>query len=410
MDAPICYEWVEDNLWQFFTTNAVSFLIVGANYFLRIILIAVIKLVKYKTISEETRAIMNGVFITQFFNTAMLLLLVNANLQESGLPFGSMLSGQYPDFTGSWYKDIGVSLVKTMTMNSVFPAIEWGIFWSMATAKRFWDKKKFSFDPKITRKTAVEQYVDLYSGPAYMMHFKYSTIMNNVFVALMFGPGVPLLYPVCIFSLFILYVVERLSLAFYYKQPPMFDEKMSASTYKTMRWAIALNLFFAYWMYSNKQMFSNEVHPLRKAFDVPLTGHVIFKNFEVDQAFPSFLFGFIFLAIFCTRWVRPLVAKFIPSWFPEDPLVKENLGNYFDSLEEKDLEWWTTEEEYIRDELGYKMVNDETLEGLKAGTPGKRVIQNVHCYDILANPEYENQFCYIPVADRDNDQEREQSD
>ena len=44
----------------------------------------------------------------QFLNTAVLLLLVNASLKQSGLNVG--LKGQYIDFTDAWYDDIGASL------------------------------------------------------------------------------------------------------------------------------------------------------------------------------------------------------------------------------------------------------------------------------------------------------------
>lgn len=55
------------------------------------------------------------------------------------------------------------------------------------------------------------------------MHYKYSTILNISFVTLMFGFGMPILFPLAIFALFILYMTEKTMLYFSYKNPPMYD-------------------------------------------------------------------------------------------------------------------------------------------------------------------------------------------
>lgn len=44
-----------------------------------------------------------------------------------------------------------------------------------------------------------------------------------------------------------------------------------------------------------------------------------------------------------------------------------------------------------------KILLDETLDRLKKAKTAKRTIQGVHCYDILANPDYQAGFQYVPV-------------
>ena len=43
-----------------------------------------------------------------------------------------------------------------------------------------------------------------------MIHFRYSTIMNIVFVTFMFGTAIPILYPIALLSFTVLYIMERL--------------------------------------------------------------------------------------------------------------------------------------------------------------------------------------------------------
>lgn len=44
-----------------------------------------------------------------------------------------------------------------------------------------------------------------------------------------------------------------------------------------------------------------------------------------------------------------------------------------------------------------KILLDETLEKLQRARTAERTIQGVHCYDILANPDYMAAFQYVPV-------------
>jgi len=84
-----------------------------------------------------------------------------------------------------------------------------------------------------------------------MIHFKYSGVMNVTFVTLMYGLGVPILFPIAAVSYFVLYSLERLLTAYFYQLPPTFDNKLSKNSMTTLRWAAVLHLFIGYWMLSN---------------------------------------------------------------------------------------------------------------------------------------------------------------
>ena len=132
-------------------------------------------------------------------------MLVNASLSEAGLPI-SFFNGQYPDFTFEWYDDVGASLVQTMLINAFSPIIEFGVFYILGVMLR-WKDRGFSNDTSKTKKKTIQQYVNLYSGPEYLLHYKYSTIMNIIFVTMMYGTGLPLLFPIALLSLVIYYVL-----------------------------------------------------------------------------------------------------------------------------------------------------------------------------------------------------------
>lgn len=217
IQEPICDEYFGDIAWSGYLNQFVGYIIVSFNYVIRVLLIYLIGKIGHPTESQLTQSIKSAVFACQFFNTGILLILTNANREEVDLPIiGTLLNGLYPDFTAKWYNDIGVSLVKTMRFNAFFPIIEFFMWWGMKVGFRILDRS-FTCNKNRTKKSTVQQYIDLYAGPAYLMHFKYSTMLNVTFITMMYGVGIPMLYPIAFISIFVLYSVERLCIAYYYK-------------------------------------------------------------------------------------------------------------------------------------------------------------------------------------------------
>lgn len=102
-----------------------------------------------------------------------------------------------------------------MLIMAIFPYIEVAIGVSMKKVFQWLDSK--GEPTKRTKKTTLQQYVNLYSGPVYLMHFKYSSILVQVYVSFMYGMVIPMLFPIALFGIFNMYVVERLCLAYFYR-------------------------------------------------------------------------------------------------------------------------------------------------------------------------------------------------
>ena len=108
-------------------SEAVTVLITVVNSIIRMICMYLIKLIGYHTESQEVSSIMTSIFISTFFNTAILLLLMDANTQYSIL-YWIPLKGEYTDLTENWYLQLGPSLILTMCINAVYPYCELGIY------------------------------------------------------------------------------------------------------------------------------------------------------------------------------------------------------------------------------------------------------------------------------------------
>lgn len=102
----------------------------------------------------QLASITNGVFYAQFLNTGILLLLLNANLEEFQPQFITKhIKGTYHDYTPEWYADVGYKIVNTMLINSILPYINLFAAWMVPFLTRKLDNS-FSGDEYKTKATS----------------------------------------------------------------------------------------------------------------------------------------------------------------------------------------------------------------------------------------------------------------
>lgn len=277
---PICDRLASDKFKTLGANQAVTIGIVAINFILRMFIIKLIIYIGKDTESEQTRLITNGVFIVQFFNTALLLLMVNANLAEQGSFFDifSRTVGM-PDFNTQWFNDIGTTLVGAMLFNVYWPVFEFFVFFGIRSLKRALDRG-FSCNFEKTKTSNIQMYIEIYSGPVFFIHFKYSSILNITFVTMMYGLGMPVLFPIASIAILILYCMEKLMLHYSYREPPMYDESLNKNALNILTWAPLLFVSFGYWMLSSKQLLDNGTLPDLTYSDTHRTsGHLISSVF-----------------------------------------------------------------------------------------------------------------------------------
>ena len=78
----ICNDYVVQARNVYFYTTALSYLLIGINYILRTVCIMLVDWIGFATETERLSKTTTITFIVQFFNSAFLLLMVNANLSE----------------------------------------------------------------------------------------------------------------------------------------------------------------------------------------------------------------------------------------------------------------------------------------------------------------------------------------
>ena len=97
----------------------------------------------------------------------------------------------------------------------------------------------------------------VYGGGDYVIHFKYSGVLNVVYVTMMYGIGMPILFPIAALNLFNQWICERLVVAYMMKRPPALDNKLSENCIAMLKLAPIVFLANGFWMVSNLQIFKS---------------------------------------------------------------------------------------------------------------------------------------------------------
>ena len=108
----VCFKYDEMIFGSKAFSYTASFLIVMFNLVIRIVNIMIIKKIGYDKKSDVTTEVMRKVLMASFLNTGLLLLLVNANLEDAPFPLNYIpLRGEYKDMNTQWYIHTSKALV-----------------------------------------------------------------------------------------------------------------------------------------------------------------------------------------------------------------------------------------------------------------------------------------------------------
>lgn len=260
--------------------SGVSMLVVAVNFILKVMLISMVSGLRLKTMTKETDVTMVAIFAGQFVNTAILLVLNNASFIDFDEGVGplSMLFqvGTETDFSVNWYKLVGSLLIGALIVQALWPLIEIAMFGAMWWGKQYMDRD-YGSDTYKTSMPTPQAYVDLYAGPVYLIHYRYSMILLHIGCAFLYGTCMPVLYVVAFVAFIVLFINERVLVCYYYREPPSFDEEITLKAMSMIQWIPILCLPVVFWQMGNRQIFESVVIPIDRQSDVKYSEHDI-KN------------------------------------------------------------------------------------------------------------------------------------
>ncbi len=128
------------------------------------------------------------------------------------------------------------------------------------------------------------------------MSSRYSSILVTIFVTLMYGYAIPMLFPISACTFLFYYIADKLSVTYHYQKPPMYDDNLHEAALNLMKYAPLFSMFFGYWCMGNVQIFGTFIIELSYS-NIPITtGHHITPT--VGPELPLLIVGlFIVLVI-----------------------------------------------------------------------------------------------------------------
>lgn len=194
----------------------------------------------------------------------------------------------------------------------------------------------------------------MYSGPSYIVHFKYSAIFNVTFVTMMYGLGLPILFPIAVLNYVIFYLLERWHMAYTYQLPPSLDDKLTNNAIQVLKFAPFILLCNGYWMLSNLQIFGGKLHLKETSSDHALSGHNFNSMFSVNQATPVLFLAFAMgLILFFQTFFEDALKRWGFAFSAGEIEVDENLPNFFKAVKLSEADWIVMENDYYN--KTYKM-------------------------------------------------------
>lgn len=91
----------------------------------------------------------------------------------------------------------------------------------------------------------------MYAGPEFLIYSQNAFALVLIFTTFLYGVLMPILFFVCMIGLINMYIVDNIALTYFYRKPPMYDDKLNERVYSILLWAPALTFTFGYWALTN---------------------------------------------------------------------------------------------------------------------------------------------------------------
>ena len=234
---------------------SISIAIALTNYILKEFIIAVTDFEAHHTRTDKEASTTSKIWIVQFFATAIILTVINANWSNVVTlpPTFPILQGTYPDFTARWYSQIGATIVTTVFINVIMPAIDL-LDWCTAGCSRCCDRG-CSFDKRKTKRFLQSDYERVYTGLPQLFTVRYAMIIATWFMIMLYSLAMPFLYFAGIFIYTSLYWVDKTLFVKFYKSPPRYDTAITRRVFFLLEFGIILHFMMGIYMVSNPDAF-----------------------------------------------------------------------------------------------------------------------------------------------------------
>ena len=151
-------------------------------------------------------------------------------------------------------------------------------FYILKILKRFSDSKYSNgLTTQLNNKAKYEQ---LYLGPEFPFEERYSKILVNLAICLLYGSNCPAIYFFFVAFLIVTFLIDKFLMIYYYKKPPLYGDLLSKKILNYFFFCLILYIYGLFYNISNPYLFRNYVlksHFEKKSYsDIGIFGKIYF--------------------------------------------------------------------------------------------------------------------------------------
>ena len=273
-----------------------SMVIVIVNMTLKFFSRALVYFEKHTSITRMESELTWKMFAGLFFNTGIIILVVNANTSNY---FGfTVLEGQFDDFIPQWYSIVGTALLLTMIINVVNPHLIPVVSHPIMMCLKKRASKKCVTQRELNK---------LWEGEEFTLAERYAVIANTFCVAFLYSGGMPILLFIGSITFAVNYLCDKFTLLRVCKTPPKYNIDIAQFTLTLIRPAIYLHLVISCWVLGSPTVFNSK--PLNNAEISDLASQAQAAGEGVGENDNNFTYADYFIRIL--NWnTFPLFAMF----------------------------------------------------------------------------------------------------
>lgn len=201
----------------------------------------------YRNYNKEQTVLMIRLLISMLINTAAVISLLNIDIKGLYDYEHIEIDLEYTDFTAEWYYEIGTLYVivgiALVFSSHLFTLL---IFWPLFSLKKQCCKRRYKtqFDLNLA-----------YLGGEFDIAARSAQPLLVIMTLFSLSGGLPILNILCLLSLTLIYLSERLLVLHYYKSPPYLTPAYFKTSLNSLYFSIILHSVLSFYMHSSTDIF-----------------------------------------------------------------------------------------------------------------------------------------------------------
>ncbi|CAD8102239.1 unnamed protein product [Paramecium sonneborni] len=359
----ICQDWSTQYTFQQSLPWIIVVGLIVVNVLIQYLFIFLSQWEKHLMISEEYSSRILKIFLGQFLNTGLILLITNVDFGNStrndapeAIRF--LFGGKYGDIDSKWCQNIGIVLLLTLLINILTQPLMLFLEIFVRYLKQVFDQSSCCLNENKTRQKNYQDFKDLYKGEQFRVELRYAQILTALYICFMYSPALPFLFCITMLTIWFLYIVDKISIFKTYRKPVVIDSVISNSVRKYLWIAIIIHLGFATYIYGSSNLFYETIEAklvIEQLQDVYGSQNVVVEwwdrswsqipNIVLLGILASLLF-IIFLFFFC---YKPIVGLFSKCFACCNDKILKNTSVGLDQQEQRPFLKFLKREQLVDD-------------------------------------------------------------